>query len=366
MSTATLYPMPHTATAPVQTTDEDRLWEAIVERKRELDGTIFYGVMTTGIYCRTVCPAKRPKRENVRFFGSQEAAERAGLRACLRCHPKGKQPADAAMSLVRRVVDHIEQNLESTVTLETIGAALNESPFTVQRTFKTKFGISPMEYANARRMSVFKTAIRMGKSVVDATYDAGFGSSRALYERAESHLGMSPARYRKGGVGLSIGYTVAKCSLGQVLVASTGKGICKIGLGDDQRAMLEELRMEFPGATISAAQTVQDVQHVIDLVEAKVKRCGLPLDLHGTAFQLRVWKELQNIPFGQTATYAEIAERIGMPQASRAVARACASNRVAIAVPCHRVVRKSGMLSGYRWGVQRKQQILAREAAAKR
>lgn len=363
MSTATVQPMPQPAPAPINLTDEDRLWQAIVERKQELDGTLFYGVMTTGIYCRTVCPARRPKRENVRFFGSQEAAERAGLRACLRCHPKGKMPADAAMSLVRRVVDHIEHNLEATITLETIGAALNENPFTVQRTFKAKFGLSPLEYSSARRMAVFKTAIRMGKSVVDATYEAGFGSSRALYEKAESHLGMSPARYRKGAAGMAIDYTLAKSSLGTVLVAKTEKGICKIGLGSDQREMVQELKSEFPGASIQASQTAKDIQHVIDLVEAKVKRCDFPLDLHGSAFQLRVWKELQQIPFGQTATYAEIATRIGMPSASRAVARACASNRLAIAVPCHRVVRKGGEVSGYRWGVQRKKQLLQREAA---
>ena len=348
--------------APARTaTEEDLLWEAVVERKKDLDGAIFYGVMSTGIYCRTVCPSRRPKRENVRFFGSQEAAETAGLRACLRCHPKGKQPIDAGMTLVRRVVDHIEQNLEATITLETVGDALGESPFSVQKTFKSKFGISPLEYAAARRMSVFRTAVRMGKSVADATYDAGFGSSRALYEKADKHLGMSPAKYRKGAAGMAIEYAVLPCSLGHVLVGRTEKGICKISLGDDVVELTDELRREFPRAALTATHELAGLKPVLDLVEGK-HRTDLPLDLRGTAFQMRVWKELQKIPAGKTATYAQIAQRIGSPRATRAVARACASNRVALAVPCHRVVRTGGAVSGYRWGSERKKALLAREA----
>ena len=363
MNTAIDYSMPQTATTQVPISDEERLWQAVVERKRELDGAIFYGVMSTGIFFRTVCPSRRPKRENVRFFGSTDAAERAGLRACLRCRPKGKQLEDAALKLVREVVDHVEQNLDGTITLESIGAAVGQSPFHVQRTFTERFGISPLQYANARRMAIFKTAVRMGKSVVDATYDAGFGSSRALYEKAESHLGMSPAKYRKGARGMSIAYTIAPCSLGYVLVGRTEKGVCKISLGDSHGSLLEDLRHEFPGASIQAQVDVEDLKSVLDLVEGKQQKSDLPLDLRGTSFQMRVWKELQKIPTGKTATYEEIAERIGSPSATRAVARACASNRVALAVPCHRVVRKGGAISGYRWGVERKRAILAREAA---
>jgi AraC family transcriptional regulator of adaptative response/methylated-DNA-[protein]-cysteine methyltransferase len=363
MSTAIDY-MPQAATSQVPPiSDEERLWQAVVERKRELDGAIFYGVMSTGIFCRTVCPAKRPKRENVRFFGSADAAERAGLRACLRCHPKGKQVEDAALKLVREVVDHVEQNLDGTITLESIGAAIGQSPFQVQRTFTERFGLSPLQYANARRMAIFKTAVRMGKSVADATYDAGFGSSRALYEKAESHLGMSPAKYRKGAKGMNIAYTIAQCSLGYVLVGRTEKGICKISLGDDHASLLEDLRHEFPGALINAQVDLEDLRSVLDLVEGKQQKAELPLDLRGTSFQMRVWKELQRIPMGETASYEEIAERIGSPSATRAVARACASNRVALAVPCHRVVRKGGAISGYRWGSERKRTILARERA---
>jgi AraC family transcriptional regulator of adaptative response/methylated-DNA-[protein]-cysteine methyltransferase len=212
-------------------------------------------------------------------------------------------------------------------------------------------------------MAIFKTAVRMGKSVADATYDAGFGSSRALYEKAESHLGMSPAKYRKGAKGMSIAYAIAPCSLGHVLVGKTDKGICKISLGDDHTSLLEDLRHEFPGATITPHVDLEGLRSVLDLVEGKQQNSALPLDLRGTSFQMRVWRELQRIPIGRTATYEEIAERIGSPSATRAVARACASNRVALAVPCHRVVRKGGAISGYRWGVERKRAILQRETA---
>jgi AraC family transcriptional regulator of adaptative response/methylated-DNA-[protein]-cysteine methyltransferase len=362
MSTATIS-MPQAAPAPVSLNDEERLWEAIVARKQELDGAIFYGVMTTGIYCRTVCPARRPKRENVRFFGSPEAAERAGLRACLRCRPKGKQVADASVSLVRRVIDYVEQNLEATITLEGIGAALDQSQFHLQRTFTAKFGISPIEYAQARRMAVFRTAVRMGENVAEATYTAGFGSSRALYEKAGSHLGMTPANYRKRAAGLTISYSTMKTSLGHVLVAKTDKGICKISLGNDPKALVADLQWEFGKANFTQHADPCALQPVVDMIDAKTKTIDLPLDLRGTAFQMRVWKELQKIPYGATATYEQIARRIGSPTASRAVARACASNRVALAVPCHRVVRKGGELSGYRWGVDRKRALLEREAA---
>jgi AraC family transcriptional regulator of adaptative response/methylated-DNA-[protein]-cysteine methyltransferase len=365
MSTATT-DMPQAAPAPTSINDEERLWEAIVARKQELDGAIFYGVVTTGIYCRTVCPARRPKRENVRFFGSPEAAERAGLRACLRCHPKGKQVADAAMSLVRRVVDFIEQNLEGTITLEVIASALEQSQFHLQRTFTAKFGISPIEYANARRMAVFRTAVRMGENVAEATYTAGFGSSRALYEKAGSHLGMTPAKYRKRAAGLSISYSTVKTSLGHLLVAQTNKGVCKISLGDDPKALVEDLQFEFGKAQFAEHANPSSLQPLLDLIDAKTKKIDLPLDLRGTAFQMRVWKELQKIPYGSTATYEQIARRIGSPAASRAVARACASNKVALAIPCHRVVRKGGELSGYRWGVQRKKALLEKEAALAR
>jgi AraC family transcriptional regulator of adaptative response/methylated-DNA-[protein]-cysteine methyltransferase len=368
MSTATLTLVPKPAPAPelspATLSDEDRLWQAVVERKRTLDGVIFYGVMTTGIYCRTVCPARRPKRENVRFFGSPKAAEAAGLRPCLRCKPTGLQSPDAVTKLVRGVINYIEENLEGTVTLETIGAALEQSPFHVQRTFSAKFGISPVEYANARRMAVFRRAVRMGENVAEATYTAGFGSSRALYERAHSHLGMSPAKYRKAAQGLSIQYSTMKSSLGYVLVAKTDKGICKISLGDDPGALVEDLRWEFGNARLENHADPCALQPVIDYIDSKTNTIDLPLDLRGTSFQMRVWKELQKIPIGKTATYAEIAARIGSPSATRAVARACASNRVALAVPCHRVVRKGGAISGYRWGVERKKALLKREQAA--
>lgn len=370
MSTATLtlVPKPAIAAEPVSPNlqDEERLWMAVVERRRELDGAIFYGVMTTGIYCRTVCPARRPKRENVRFFGTPEAAEQAGLRACLRCHPKKLQPPDATMSLVRRVVDHIEQNLEATITLETIGAALDQSPFHIQRTFSAKFGISPIEYAAARRMAVFRRAVRLGENVAEATYTAGFGSCRALYERAQAHLGMSPAKYRKGAQGMRIEYATMKTSLGHVLVAKTDKGVCKISLGDDAAALVEDLRWEFGQAKLEIHADPCALQPVIDYIDSKTSTIDLPLDLRGTSFQMRVWKELQKIPYGATATYTEIAHRIGSPAATRAVGRACASNRVALAVPCHRVVRKGGAPSGYRWGAERKQRLLQREKAATR
>jgi AraC family transcriptional regulator of adaptative response/methylated-DNA-[protein]-cysteine methyltransferase len=264
---------------------------------------------------------------------------------------------------VKRVCEHIEQNLEGTLTLKTIAAAIGGSPFHIQRTFKQLLGITPQEFAEMRRVAVFRTALRFGHSVADATYEAGFNSSRGLYERAHAHLGMTPATYRKGAPRQKIAYTMADSPLGKLLVASTERGVCKISLGDDEQKLSESLYAEFPKAMIAADRSAlkDAVRAILDYLEQKKTKIDLPLDLQATTFQMRVWRELQRIPYGKTLSYEQVAARLNQPSATRAVARACATNPVALVVPCHRVVRKDGGLGGYRWGLDRKKRLLAAE-----
>ena len=349
--------------APQSSADVEALWQAVVEHRDQLDGVFYYGVRTTGVYCRPSCPSRRPRRENVDFYFDPRTAERAGLRACRRCRPTEHQPSSPQAEMVKRVCEYIEQNLEGTLTLKTIAASVGGSPFHIQRTFKQMLGITPQEFAEMRRVAVFKTALRFGRSVADATYEAGFNSSRGLYERAQAHLGMTPATYRKGAPSQNIAFTIADSPLGKLLVASTEKGICKISLGDAESKLAESLYAEFPKALISAdkAALKDSVQAILDYLEQKKTKIDLPLDLQATTFQMRVWRELQKIPYGKTLSYEEVAKRLHEPTATRAVARACASNPVALVVPCHRVIRKDGGLGGYRWGLERKKRLLAAE-----
>jgi AraC family transcriptional regulator of adaptative response/methylated-DNA-[protein]-cysteine methyltransferase len=349
---------------PVHNEEADALWQAVLDHSAQLDGVFYYGVRSTGVFCRPSCPSRRPRRENVDFYFDPSAAQSAGLRACRRCRPTERVTANPQSDLVRRVCEYIEQNLEATLTLKTIAAAVGGSPFHIQRTFKHMLGISPQEFAEMRRVAVFRTALRFGHSVADATYEAGFNSSRGLYERAHAHLGMTPATFRKGAPSQRINYTVTDSPLGKLLVAATERGICKIGLADNERSLTEALYAEFPRALISAEKSsLRDaVRAILDYLAQKSQRIELPLDLQATTFQMRVWRELQKIPFGQTLTYEQVAERLQQPTATRAVARACATNPVALVVPCHRVVRKDGGLGGYRWGVERKRKLLAAEA----
>jgi AraC family transcriptional regulator, regulatory protein of adaptative response / methylated-DNA-[protein]-cysteine methyltransferase len=367
MNTALAVPIAQMGSRPQPalkaTIDADALWQAVVEHRNQLDGVFYYGVKTTGVFCRPSCPSRRPRRENVDFYFDPGAAERAGLRACRRCRPTEPRTVNPQAELVKDVCEYIEKNLESTLTLKTIAAEVGGSPFHIQRTFKNLLGITPQEFAEMRRVAVFRTALRFGHTVADATYEAGFNSSRGLYERAHAHLGMTPATYRKGAPSQEIAFTIADSPLGKLLVASTEKGVCKISLGDTAARLSEALFAEFPKALINqdSAPLRTAVRAILDYLTQKTTTIDLPLDLQATTFQMRVWRELQRIPYGHTLSYEEVATRLKQPSATRAVARACASNPVALVVPCHRVIRKDGGLGGYRWGIERKKRLLAAE-----
>jgi AraC family transcriptional regulator of adaptative response/methylated-DNA-[protein]-cysteine methyltransferase len=344
-----------------------RYWDAVAARDRSMDGVFFYAVMSTGIYCRPSCPSKRPHRENVVFFRAREAAERAGFRACKRCKPDSINQSGASAQLVENVCRYIDTHNGDPVTLETLGRALGISPFYLQRTFKAITGISPRAYADSRRLHSLKAGLRQGHSVTRSLYDAGYGSSSRLYERASSQLGMTPSRYRKQGSGVIIHYTIAPTAIGQMLVAATAQGICSIQFGDVAATLERELHNEYPKAEIirSDGQLGEQVKALRAVIQGE-SNISLPLDIQATAFQRRVWQELQTIPRGATKSYSKIAADIGHPKAARAVARACATNPVAVAIPCHRVVREDGEMGGYRWGVERKKKLLALEGVSQK
>lgn len=338
--------------------NDDARWQAVVGRDPGADGVFFYAVVSTGIYCRPVCPSRRPKRLNVRFFDAVDAAQHAGFRPCLRCRPDEV----STRQLVVAQVQHLLDGNESTPSLVELGQAVGLSPYHLQRIFKRATGLSPRQYAAARRTERLKAGLQRGVTVTAAMYDAGYGSARALYETARDRLGMSPGVYRKGGVGQHIAYVCTETSVGRALIAVTERGLCAVRFGDDAE-LIGELRAEFPRAVIAEDRQALEpyVQAVIAHLAGERTRLDLPLDVRATAFQQRVWAALREIPYGQTRSYSEVAQMIGQPAAVRAVARACATNPVALAVPCHRVVRTDGGLSGYRWGVARKRALLDRE-----
>lgn len=337
-------------------------WQIVTDKNAEFDGAFFTGVRTTGVYCKPSCRAKTPKRENVTFFASRAEAERSGFRACLRCQPNDESAINSVVELVKSVCDFLKSNQEDEISLETLSAQIGVSPSHLQRTFKRALGVSPKEFADAQRIENFKK--RVGQTdVVTALYDSGFGSSRALYENAAQNLGMTPGIYRKGGRGMKIYFTISDCSLGKLLVAATSKGIYSVKFGSSVEELQANLKQEFSAAEITPDDNVLQ-HHVTALLQHLAggrKTLDLPLDLQATAFQMRVWAELRKIPFGETRSYKQIAEQIEHPTASRAVARACASNPVALVTPCHRVIGADGNLNGYRWGVQRKSDLLERE-----
>lgn len=351
-------------------TDNDVFWQAVLSRDTRFDGRIFFGVRSTGIYCRPSCPARRPRREQVVFFHIPEAAESAGFRSCRRCRPRIASTADPQVEMVRRACRYIEEHLDTLPTLEALSAHTGVSPYHLHRVFKRVAGITPRQYAEACRLSKFKTRVKKGESVTGAMYDAGYGSSSRLYERAPSQLGMTPADYRRGGKGTRISYTTAGCSLGRLLVAATEKGVCAVRLGDSNAELEADLLSEYPAADVQRNDETLSkwVEQILNYLEGVQPHLDLPLDVQATAFQWSVWEKLCEIPYGSTRSYREIAKAIGRPTASRAVARAIATNPVALVVPCHRVVREDKSLGGYRWGVERKQALLEREksAAAKR
>ena len=340
-------------------------WDAVNARDRAMDGVFFYAVMSTGIYCRPSCPSKRPRRENVVFFRAREAAETAGFRPCKRCKPDLSDQRNPNAQIVEKVCRYIDTHPDEPVTLEALGRVLGISPFYLQRTFKALTGITPRAYADSRRLNSLKTGLRDGHSVTRSLYDAGYGSSSRLYERASSQLGMTPSRYRKQGSGVAIQYTIASTRIGNMLLAATDHGICCIRFGDSTADLERELRTEYPKAEIARADRKlgEHVKAIRAIIQGD-SATALPLDIQATAFQRRVWEALRAIPRGTTKSYSKIAADIGHPKAARAVARACATNPVAVAIPCHRVVREDGGMGGYRWGVERKRALLDRERAA--
>jgi AraC family transcriptional regulator of adaptative response/methylated-DNA-[protein]-cysteine methyltransferase len=348
------------------------LWNAVLSRDAAQDGSFVFAVRSTGIYCRPSCAARRPRREQVSFFQLPEAAEQAGFRACRRCHPRRALTADPQIELVRRICHAIDEHGEEPLTLKTLSTETGVSAPHLQRTFKDVMGITPRQYAESRRLDRFKSRVKSGASVTDAMYDAGYGSSRSLYEKSSARLGMTPATYGRGGRGMRIIYTIAGCSLGRVLVAATDRGVCSIALGDSDSELTTSLFAEYPNASIDSRDTVISpslnlwLSKVLEHLNGKSPRIELPLDIQATAFQWRVWEELQRIPLGSTRSYQEVAQAIGKPKAVRAVASACAGNHVALVIPCHRVIRENKELGGYRWGLQRKRELLEGEQRRKK
>ncbi len=347
---------------PSTTQTDDRRWQAVLARESALDGSFVVAVSSTGIFCRPSCPAKHPRRENVRFFPSALEAEQAGYRACLRCRPKAADGNPQA-ALVRAVCRYIEQHLEDRLTLGELAKQFRRSPFHLQRTFKAVLGVSPKAYMDACRLRQVKHNLQAGHSVTTALYAAGYGSSSRLYERTAAQLGMTPEKYRRGALAAVVRYTIAGSPLGRMMVAATDKGICAIQFADSDQELQQGLMREFPFAVRRRDDEAMAhwKQNLAGLIRGQQTHPSLPLDIRATAFQRRVWECLQRIPRGETRSYSEVARKIGMPKATRAVARACATNPVAVAIPCHRVVREDGELGGYRWGIERKEKLLALE-----
>jgi AraC family transcriptional regulator of adaptative response/methylated-DNA-[protein]-cysteine methyltransferase len=343
--------------------DSER-WDAVVRRDGRADGVFFFSVRTTGVYCRPSCAARLARRENVRFHATIAEAEAAGFRPCKRCRPNGHGVADAHAEAVARACRLIE-SADDMPSLDSLAEAAGLSRFHFHRVFKATTGLTPKAYAAAHRARRVRDELTRSDTVTDAIYGAGFSSSGRFYATATDVLGMTPTDFRTGGDGAVIRFAVGECSLGSILVAATERGVCSILLGDDPDTLARELQDRFPKARLIGGDRgfEQLVAKVVGFVEAPALGLDLPLDVRGTAFQQRVWQALREIPAGRTSTYTKIAERIGAPKAVRAVARACASNALAVAIPCHRVVRHDGALSGYRWGVERKRRLLQREAA---
>ena len=343
---------------------DDARWQSVVERDGDSDGKFVFAVSSTGVYCRPSCPSRRPRRENVRFFPRPQEAESAGFRECMRCRPKALN-GNPRQQVVKAVCRYIEQHLDEPLTLAQLGAEFRQSPFHLQRMFKSVVGITPKEYANSCRMRGFRQRLKSGQSVTRAMHEAGYSSSSRLYSRTAAELGMEPGRYRRGAVAAAIRYTCADSPLGRMLIAATDKGICSIQFADSEEELEQGLKHEFPFAIRR-----RDDAHLAELVAGVVERMkgaavssSLPLDIQATAFQRQVWSYLESIAFGETRSYAQVAKAIRRPSAVRAVARACATNPVPIAIPCHRVVRSDGEMGGYRWGMERKQKLLEMEAS---
>jgi len=349
--------------AHAYSSDEQR-WAAVLQRDSNADGQFYYSVRTTGVYCRPSCASRLALRKNVSFHASCEAAEQAGFRACKRCRPNSPGIAEQHATCVARACRLIE-SADDMPNLDALSEVAGMSRFHFHRVFKSITGMTPKAYAAARRAQRVRDGLPKHDTVTQAIYDAGFNSNGRFYAKSAEVLGMAPASFRAGGTGESIRFAVGECSLGSILVATTDKGLCAITLGDDPDALLRDLQDRFPkGQLIGGDKAFEKlVARVVGFVEAPALGLDLPLDVRGTAFQQRVWQALREIPAGATVSYAQVAARIGAPKSMRAVAQACAANAIAVAIPCHRVVRNDGGLSGYRWGVERKRALLDREAS---
>jgi AraC family transcriptional regulator of adaptative response/methylated-DNA-[protein]-cysteine methyltransferase len=334
-------------------------WRQVMERDARQDGRFVFAVRTTGIYCRPSCPSRRPRRDSVEFFSDPKLAERAGYRACLRCKPTEVSAQAQSVMRARQLLDEAE----GVLTLAELSKRVGGSPFHLQRLFKRATGLSPREYQSARRMQQVKHGLRKGDDVTTALYDAGFGSPSRLYEKAGQQLGMTPGVYRRGGAGMTIQFAIVASPLGRLLVAATALGLCAVRFGENASELERELREEFRAAQVQRddAALQRYLKPLLASLRGDKATIDLPLDVRATAFQKKVWDALREIPAGETLSYSEVARAIGDPKAVRAVATACANNPVALAVPCHRVVRSDGQLAGYRWGIERKKKLLEQE-----
>jgi AraC family transcriptional regulator of adaptative response/methylated-DNA-[protein]-cysteine methyltransferase len=350
-------------TTMARTTGDDERWRRVLARDARADGAFVFAVRSTGIYCRPSCPSRRPRRAHVVFFARPEDARGAGFRACRRCRPDAPPPAERTLAAVRRACRLIAEWEEGIPVLDELARAAGVSPTRLQRAFKQAMGVTPRRYAESLRVGRLKRALKGGEPVSQALYGAGFGASSRLYEKSDSFLGMTPASYARGGRGARIAYGVAASPLGRLLVAATARGVCMVALGDDDGELVAALNGDFPAASIERDDRAlaPEIASILAYVDGKTARVDLPLDVRATAFQARVWEALRRIPRGEVQSYGEIAAGLGRPRAARAVGRACASNPVALVVPCHRAVGGDGSPTGYRWGVRRKRALLERE-----
>ena len=349
--------------AAAKTADKlDWQWRAVEAKDREFDGAFYFAVRTTGIFCRPSCSSKTAKRQNVSFFVTPAEAEKAGFRPCMRCKPTEEYFPGPAAELVVKAFEILRSDETEVPTIEELSQRLGVTSGHLQKTFKTTLGLTPKEIVDMMRIENFKTNVRES-DVTTSLYDSGFGSSRSLYEKAGERLGMTPAKYKKGGKDMKINYTIVDSRLGKLMVARTEKGICSVSFGDTAEELTRELTSEFFAAEIEEkdADLQEAVNAILKSLDGETAILNLPLDLRASAFQMRVWAELRKIPYGETRSYAQVAASLGEPKSFRAVARACATNPVALVNPCHRVISAAGKLSGYKWGIERKAKLLKQE-----
>ena len=352
--------------------DQEQCWQALERRDPSFDGRFVFGVITTGVYCRPSCSCRQPLRRNVRFFATAAEAAHAGFRPCLRCRPLAAVGQDPDTDRIRQACEYIRAHAQEPLTLAHLAEQASLSRFHFQRTFKAVMGVTPRQFAEACRLDVLKSQLRQQRSVTDAIFEAGFGSLSRVYERVDTRLGMTPVEYRAGGSEVPISYVAVDSPLGRMMMGATDRGLCFVQFGETDGDLLRQLQAEYPGAHLLPMKQPYPEQFAawMEALERHVRgqqpRLDLPLDLRATAFQMKVWQYLQSIPYGSVQSYSEVAQALGRPNSARAVARACATNRVALVIPCHRVIRGTGEMAGYRWGLERKRALLGQERATAR